>query len=71
MCVTTYSLNGGAMKAPEVTFVTTPTVACDGSGVEPGHPRVFLTLTEKGVVVCPYCSRRFELAQGVKIAASH
>lgn len=34
-------------------------VSCDG-GRTFGHPRVYLTLGDDGVVECYYCGRRFE-----------
>ena len=52
---------------PEVSFVTSPRVACDGSaGLDPalGHPRVYLQIDEKGFVDCGYCDRRFILKAG-------
>jgi len=47
------------MEPTETIYVTEPTVACDGGKY--GHPRVFLHMTSRGDVVCPYCSRRFVL----------
>jgi uncharacterized Zn-finger protein len=52
---------------PEVSFVTTPRVACDGaSNIHPalGHPRVYLQIDEKGFVECGYCDKRFILKGG-------
>ena len=52
---------------PEVSYVTTPRVACDGaSDISPalGHPRVFLQIDEKGYVECGYCDKRFVLKGG-------
>jgi uncharacterized Zn-finger protein len=46
----------------EVVFTAQPRVACDGP-VDGKHPRVFLTLTHEGYVVCPYCSKVFRQAQ--------
>ena len=49
---------------PETTRVTTPRVACDGSGEVPaalGHPRVFIQIDEAGYADCGYCDRRFVL----------
>ncbi|MBY0272579.1 MAG: zinc-finger domain-containing protein [Alphaproteobacteria bacterium] len=34
-------------------------VRCDGDGGILGHPAVFLNLTSKDEIVCPYCSRYF------------
>jgi uncharacterized Zn-finger protein len=49
---------------PEISFVETPRVACDGAGdIDPalGHPRVWLQIDEKGYVDCGYCDKRFVL----------
>ena len=34
-------------------------VSCDG-GKRFGHPKVYLTVGDDGVVECYYCSRRFQ-----------
>ncbi len=47
------------------------TVACDGGGGALGHPRVFLRIGETREIVCPYCSRRFVLAEGAVADAGH
>ena len=52
---------------PEVSYVTTPRVACDGaSNIHPalGHPRVYLQIDEKGFVECGNCDKRFILKGG-------
>jgi len=52
---------------PEVSYVTTPRVACDGaSDYSPalGHPRVYLQIDEKGYTECGYCDKRFILKGG-------
>ena len=50
---------------PEEETVTTSKIACDGSGPGLGHPRVWLSIPpEKGWVECPYCDKRFVLAEG-------
>ena len=53
---------------PETIRVTSPAIACDGSGeVAPalGHPRVYLRIDpELGFVECGYCDRRFVLEGG-------
>jgi len=46
-------------------------VACDGGGGALGHPRVFLEIGGNTGVTCPYCSRRFALRKGARVAASH
>lgn len=55
-----------APEPPEVLYVDTMTVACDG-GIGPlGHPRVFLNLRSDGQIDCPYCDRRFILKKGAE-----
>jgi uncharacterized Zn-finger protein len=52
---------------PEVSYVATPRVACDGaSETHPalGHPRVYMQIDEKGYVDCGYCDKRFILKGG-------
>jgi len=49
---------------PEVIRVRAARVACDGVGGALGHPRVWLEMGEADFVECPYCDRRFVLAQG-------
>lgn len=46
------------MQPPEIIKTDQATIACDGNGQEPGHPRVFLDLSQ-GQVDCPYCGRRY------------
>ena len=52
---------------PEVSFVETARVACDGAvAIHPalGHPRVYMQIDEKGYVDCGYCDKRFILKGG-------
>jgi uncharacterized Zn-finger protein len=52
---------------PEISFVATPRVACDGAAeTHPalGHPRVYLQIDEKGFADCGYCDKRFVLKGG-------
>ena len=61
-------------SAPETTTTTTPRVCCDGAsairgtgGYAPaalGHPRIWLEIDGRGFVDCPYCDKRFVLAEG-------
>ena len=51
------------LPAPEVIVVKSRRVACDGVGGALGHPRVWLEMGEASFVECPYCDRRFVLAQ--------
>lgn len=49
------------MQPPEIIKTDQTTIACDGNGQDPGHPRVFLNMGDKAQVDCPYCGRRFIL----------
>ena len=52
-----------SIDAPEVETVTSSRIAWDGG--EGGYPRVWLQIpAEQGWVECPYCDKRFELAEG-------
>lgn len=57
-----------APPPPEVVRVSTPQVACDGSGeIDPalGHPRIYLRMDpDLGYAECGYCDRRFVLIGG-------
>ncbi|MCW5699713.1 MAG: zinc-finger domain-containing protein [Rhodospirillales bacterium] len=46
-------------------------VCCDGGGGPLGHPNVYLRIGKEGEAVCPYCSRRFVLAEGADTAPAH
>jgi uncharacterized Zn-finger protein len=46
-------------------------VYCDGGGGTLGHPGVYLNIEAEGHVACPYCSRRFELAEGAGGGTGH
>lgn len=56
------ALTASARPAPEVVYVRTGRIACDGVGGALGHPRVWLEMGGATFVECPYCDRRFELA---------
>ena len=47
-------------------YVDTATVACDGGAL--GHPKVYLNIGSDGQAVCPYCSRRYVLAENAQRA---
>jgi len=49
---------------PEVIYVSSRRVACDGVGGALGHPRVWLEMGEANFVECLYCDRRFVLKTG-------
>ena len=56
----------------DVVTVNSATVACEGSGPDSGHPKVYLTFKpDSQTVVCPYCSRTFVLADGATLAPGH
>lgn len=60
------------MQTPKETIsVETPTVGCDGGGGALGHPLVYLTMTKKGAVDCPYCGRHFVLDAAPQRASAH
>lgn len=48
--------------APETEVVTSTRISCDGGGGTLGHPLVYLTIGPDGSVECPYCDKRFVLA---------
>ncbi|KPQ03362.1 MAG: hypothetical protein HLUCCA12_16925 [Rhodobacteraceae bacterium HLUCCA12] len=53
--------------APETQTVTTTRIACDGGEGALGHPRVWLSIPrETGWIDCPYCDKRFVLAEGAQ-----
>lgn len=56
---------------PEIETITvdTPKVACDGGTL--GHPRVWLNLRPRGEAECPYCGRRYVLAEGADVGGAH
>ncbi|MBZ0130705.1 MAG: zinc-finger domain-containing protein [Rhodobacteraceae bacterium] len=54
-----------SLAAPETETVSETRVACDGGAG--GHPRVWLSIpADKGWVECPYCDKRYVLAEGAK-----
>jgi uncharacterized Zn-finger protein len=57
------------MEPVETLEVESPKVACDGGTL--GHPRVYLDLSVKGEVDCPYCGKRFVLKKGARVPAGH
>ncbi|MBM3952350.1 MAG: zinc-finger domain-containing protein [Rhodospirillales bacterium] len=63
-------MNDTLARDADTITVDTPAVACDGNG-SLGHPRVFLRIGSSGEIVCPYCSRRFVLAEGASADAGH
>lgn len=53
-----------APPPPEVIFVSSKRVACEGVGGALGHPRVWMEMGENDFVGCGYCDRRYQLAPG-------
>lgn len=49
---------------PEVLYVDSTRIACDGDEGPLGHPRVWLQMGAEGWADCGYCDRRFILAGG-------
>lgn len=47
------------VPAPEVIYVDTHKVACNGGGGALGHPLVYLELGGDGEAECGYCDRKF------------
>jgi uncharacterized Zn-finger protein len=57
--------------SPILTVPSSPAL-CDGDvAAGLGHPRIYLDLAATGSAVCPYCSRRFVLAEGARPAGGH
>ena len=52
-------------------LVHSASVACDGGNTGMGHPKVYLAFGEATAIVCPYCSRKFVLAEGAKVGHGH
>ncbi len=48
-----------ATEPPEIIYVASKRVACDGGQGALGHPRVFLEMGEEDRVECPYCDRLY------------
>jgi len=59
------------MKTPEKSEVETLKVQCEGGEGALGHPRVYLNLSEKNQVECPYCGHLFVLKEGAKVSGAH
>lgn len=53
----------------EVIEIEQTTARCDGGGGALGHPTVYLNMGETRKIDCPYCGRRFVLADGARAAA--
>jgi len=56
------------MEPVEIVEVKKTKVVCEGESAALGHPRVFLNMGDKREIDCPYCGRRFRLAEGATAA---
>ena len=59
------------LNEKQVVTATERRVYCDGGGGALGHPGVYLTIEAFVEVACPYCSRRFEHAEGAGGGGGH
>ena len=50
-----------ALEPPEIVYVDSHRVCCDGGVGALGHPRVYMEMGDSGYVECGYCDRRFVL----------
>ena len=55
----------------KIIYVETTTVFCDGGKGALGHPGVYLNIGNKVDARCPYCGRRFALAEGADTGVGH
>ena len=60
-----------SIQEPETEVVHNSRVACDGGGGALGHPRGFLQMGSDRMVECPYCDKRFVLAEGATLGGHH
>jgi uncharacterized Zn-finger protein len=60
----------GAGMPFETLYVDAPVIACDGGDGALGHPRVWLRIVSHAII-CPYCSRRYVLNEGVAPDSGH
>lgn len=56
--------SGDRTEPADVATVSTPRVTCSGGAPPDDHPLIYMTFGTEGELVCPYCSRRFRLADG-------
>lgn len=57
--------SGDRTEPFDVSTVTTPRVACAGDDPPGDHPLIYMTFGTEREIMCPYCSRRYRLAEGV------
>lgn len=53
-----------SFEQPEIVYVDTRKVSCNGGGGALGHPIVWYEMGDDDVVECKYCDRRFILKGG-------
>lgn len=53
------------MEPVEVVIVNKTEVSCDGGNGPLGHPLVYLNISGKGEIDCPYCGKKFILKKDV------
>jgi len=58
------------MSIVETIEVETKRVGCDGGGAL-GHPLVYLEMGQKSAIVCPYCSRIYQLKKDLNFSGGH
>jgi len=46
---------------PDIEFVSSKKVSCDGGGGVLGHPKVYLEMGDEDQIICPYCSKLFKI----------
>ena len=49
----------------EIVKTESKRVVCDGGGGALGHPMVYLQMGEASEIICPYCSRQFQLEKNL------
>jgi uncharacterized Zn-finger protein len=54
----------------EIIKVESKRVGCDGGGVL-GHPLVYLEMGQKSEIVCPYCSRKYQLREASNVSVGN
>ena len=55
----------------EIVKTESKRVVCDGGGGALGHPMVYLQMGEASEIICPYCSRQFQLEKNLNTDNEH
>jgi uncharacterized Zn-finger protein len=58
------------MSNDETEEVETKRVGCNGGGVL-GHPLIYLEMGPQSKIVCPYCSRTYQLKESTSVLSEH